>query len=201
VRAQQAGGLLLALFAAFHAWMQWPALSGRDAWLERAQQHAPGMIGIVLLLALFVAHGALGAARARGGHWRNPHARFQAVTGMVLLAFLLVHVPQIWPRSDARTANLLRSYERLWELIGQPFWLVVYVVGCAALACHAAHGFFGVFELRAPRALRAALRYTAGAAAFVMFVVYLQLLGRFAVGEPMLPMAAQPHDVAVLESN
>jgi hypothetical protein len=29
----------------------------------------------------------------------------------------------------------------------------------------------------------------------------LQLVGRFAVGEPMLPMAAQQHDVAVLESN
>ena len=201
VRAQQAGGLLLALFAAFHAWMQWPALSGRDAWLERAQHHAPGLVGIVLVLGLFVAHGVLGAARARGGRLRDPHARFQAVTGVVLLAFLIVHVLQIWPRADGRTANLLRSYERLWELLGQPAWLVAYVVGCAALACHAAHGFFGVFELRASERLRAALRYAAGAAAFVMFVVYLQLVGQFAVGEPMLPMAAQSHDVAALESH
>ena len=96
---------------------------------------------------------------------------------------------------------MLRSYERLWELLGQPLWLVVYVVGCAALACHAAHGLFGVLELRASQPWRVALRYGAGVAAFVLFVVYLQLVGRFAVGEPMLPMAAAQRDVAVLETN
>jgi succinate dehydrogenase hydrophobic anchor subunit len=113
---------------------------------------------------------------------------------------LVVHVAQVWPRSESATGNLLRSYERLWELLGQPLWLVVYVVGCAALACHAAHGFFGVFELRAPQTLRVALRYAAGASAFVLFVLYLQLVGRFAVGEAMLPMAAE-HNVAVLETD
>jgi succinate dehydrogenase hydrophobic anchor subunit len=200
VRAQQAGGLLLAVFAVFHAWMQWPALFGRDAWLARAQHYAPGMVGTAIVLALFAGHGLLGAARARAGRLREPHARFQAVTGAVLLAFVIAHVLQVWPRSEGETANLLRSYERLWEALGQPLWLVVYVVGCAALACHAAHGLFGVLELRASQTLRVALRYAAGAAAFVMFVLYLQLVGRFAVGEPMLPMAAQ-HGVATLESN
>jgi succinate dehydrogenase hydrophobic anchor subunit len=199
VRAQQAGGVLLALFAGFHAWAQWPALFGRDAWLARAQTYAPGPLVIVIVLALFAGHGVLGMARARGGRLSHePRARFQAVTGVLLLAFLIVHVAQVWPRADGATAGLLRSYERLWALLGQPSWLVVYVVGCAALACHAAHGLLGVLELRAPQTLRVALRYAAGVSAFVLFVVYLQLVGRFAVGEAMLPMAAE-HHVAALD--
>jgi hypothetical protein len=40
-------------------------------------------------------------------------------------------------------------------------------------------------------------RYAAGFSGFVLFVLYLQLVGRFAAGEPMLPSArpvpAQAH--------
>jgi len=176
----------LALYAIFHLWTHWPALVGRDAWLARAQAYAPGPWLGGVALALFATHAALGVARARRDHHEAAGStrRFQAGTGLMIAAFTIYHLTHVWP-----AAELDRSYERLWQWLGQPLTLGVYVLGCAALAGHLAHGLYLRLAPRVPGAVQPPLRYVAGLAGFVLFVLYLQLVGRFAAGEPMLPSA------------
>lgn len=190
VSLQRALGIVLALFAGFHLWVQWPALASRDAWLDRVRAHGIGMSFGLVLVVLFALHGVLGlvrVVRARAaGEWSS-RTRFQALTGGLLLLFLIHHLSHVWPLPDASDATWLGSYERLWSMVGRPINLISYVLGCGALACHVAHGLASMLQPRVPAALRTLLHYAAGISAFALFVLYMQLVGRFALGEPMLP--------------
>jgi succinate dehydrogenase/fumarate reductase cytochrome b subunit len=180
----------LALYALFHLWTHWPALFGREAWLARAERYALGPGWGALVLVVFAAHAILGALRVRRGADTAVSAggrRFQLITGVLITGFVALHLSQVWPSGDGVSAARDRSYERLWELLGQPLILGIYVLGCGALAGHLAHGLYSWLDPRLPAPLRAPFRYAAGASGFVLFVLYLQLIGRFASGEPMLP--------------
>lgn len=185
----------LALYACFHLWTHWPALAGREAWLARAAHYAPGPGLAAGVLALFAIHAALGLVRAR----REPASgarSFQLATGLSIAAFIAFHLTQVWPASQGSAVTPERSYERLWEQLGQPLVLGVYVLGCAALAAHLAHGLYLQLAPHVPQRREAPLRYAAGLSGFVLFVLYLQLIGRFAAGEPMLPSARPVTDPA-----
>ena len=188
---QRAIGLVLVVFAVFHAWVQWPALTHREAWLQRVRDYGLGMRVGLLVVALLGLHGLLGYLRVRRVRADGGGARvsFQAATGLALALFLIVHLRHVWPGLDATHAGLMRSYEMLWSRLGQLPEMILYVLGCGVLASHVAHGIAGVVGPRLPAALRTLFNYAAGATAFVLFVLYMQLLGRFALGEPMLPMA------------
>lgn len=193
LQLQRALGLgPLALYALFHLWTHWPALFGREAWLARAEHYALGPGWGALVLALFIVHAALGALRVRRSVRAGlPSAgrSFQVSTGVLIAGFIALHLAQVWPAADAEASAADRSYERLWELLGQPLMLGVYVLGCAALAGHLAHGLYMWLAPRVPQTWRVPFRYAAGLSGFVLFVLYLQLVGRFAAGEPMLPSA------------
>jgi succinate dehydrogenase hydrophobic anchor subunit len=134
-------------------------------------------------------------AAASGGR-----ARFQALTGAVLLVFLVYHLCHVWPAaSGAAHATLADGYERLWQLLGRPLSLLLYVLGSGALAFHLAHGWTRSLEDHVSAArVRMALRYVAGAAGLVLFVLYMQLVGRFALGEAAVPLEkAEQTDVPV----
>lgn len=193
LQLQRALGLgPLALYALFHLWTHWPALLGREAWVERAQQYALGPAWGALALGLFALHALLGGLRMRRGLAAGASAGgqlFQVSTGVLIAAFLVLHVSHVWPTGHGDSAASDRSYERLWQLLGHPLMLGAYVLGCAALAGHLAHGIYLWLVSRMPAPLRVPLRYAAGVSGFVLFVLYLQLVGRFAAGEPMLPSA------------
>jgi succinate dehydrogenase / fumarate reductase cytochrome b subunit len=196
IRLQRAIGLVpLSLFAVFHLWLNWPALTNRDAWYSSVRAHAlgPGLRNGVL--ALFALHVVLGALRA----WRRQASnsvvtlgrpRFQALSGALLLVFLIYHLSHVWPAaSSAAHATLTDSYQQLWQLLGRPVPLTLYVLGCAALAFHLAHGWSSSIEAEVSAvALRGAARYLTGAVGLVLFVLYMQLVGRFALGEAVVPM-------------
>jgi len=187
---QRALGLVpLALYAGFHLWTHWPALLGREAWLARAEHYALGHAWGGLVLGLFALHGGLGILRARRVGVSGGGQIFQVGTGALLAGFVVFHLIQVWPAADNNSARFDRSYERLWQSLGQPLVLGVYVLGCGALAGHLAHGSYLWLASRLPRAAQAPFRYVAGLSGFVLFVLYLQLIGRFAAGEPMLPSA------------
>lgn len=178
-------GLLVAVSAVLHLWVHWPALLGRDAWLERAAaQHTARAFGMIALALLAVHVGMVLLMRRRAGARLD---RFQLATGGVFALFLGYHLSQVWPRPDGSAATLLRSYQRLWDQLGQPFALGVYVLGCAAFAAWFAHAVWRVLEPHLPSPLRAALPYAVGLAGFALFASYLQLIARFASGEPLLP--------------
>jgi succinate dehydrogenase/fumarate reductase cytochrome b subunit len=202
IRLQQAIGLLpLTLFAGFHVWLNWPALSGRSAWLERVRGHALSTALVACVLGSFALHAVLGLARALRGQRmpKDARASFQGFTGGLLLFFLAYHLTHVWTPSAGAHAALSDSYERLWQLLGRPIPLVVYVLGSAALSFHLAHGWSRMLEASLPRALRSVSQYTAGIAGLAMFVLYLQLLGWFALGEAVFPFAAPAHQPEVVQ--
>jgi len=215
VRLQRALGLWpLWVFAAFHMWVHWPALLGRDAWLARAQVYSPGALAgwtVVALIALYVALGVVRAARA----WRLPAsvetgqssdtrdtsdtsgraaARdvFQGITGACIALFVAYHISQVWPKPAGVHATLETTYQRLWEQLGRTGPLVLYVLGCGALALHLAVGAWRALEQRmalvsrVPKAWRMALGILVGVLGLWVFVSYLQLVARFATGVPLL---------------
>lgn len=179
----------LLVYSVYHLWSQWPALHGRDAWLARAQRSGIGTLLAVLLLAAFAAHAVLGLAR----YLREPRPvergrrSFQLATGVTIAGFTIYHLTHVWPRPDGGSATLERSHERLWELLGQPWVLTIYVFACAALAGHAAHALATWLEPYFPGRAQWKLRLFAGVSGFLLFSLYLQLLGQYAAGEPMLP--------------
>ncbi|HEX4353148.1 MAG TPA: hypothetical protein VHZ95_09545 [Polyangiales bacterium] len=196
IRLQQLIGLLpLTLFAGFHLWMNWPALAGRDVWLERVHAHAIARPISAALLALFALHALLGLVRVlrRQRGPRDGRAGFQAFTGGALAFFLAYHLTHVWPKSGAAHSVYFDSYERLWQLLGRPIPLTVYMLGCAALAFHLAHGWNRVIEAYLPRMMRTLLQYAAGLAGLALFFFYLQLVGWFALGEAVIPSLAPAH--------
>lgn len=180
----------LFLYAVYHLWAQWPALHGREAWLTRAQRSGLGTWFGLVVLAIMLAHGVLGVLRLRQEARPNvPRGRrsFQLATGATIAGFTVYHLTHVWPRPDGSVATLERSHERLWELLGQPWVLTIYVLACGALAGHAAHALATWLEPYFPGRAGWTLRFVAGLSGFLLFTLYLQLIGHYAAGEPMLP--------------
>ena len=194
IRLQRAIGLVpLSLFAIFHLWLNWPALTSREAWLAQLREHAPATGWRWCVLALLGVHVVLGLARRHQAALvgvRGGRGRFQALTGALLLIFVTYHLRHVWPAaSDAAHASPSDGYQQLWLLLGRPLPLTLYVLGCGALAFHLAHGWASSIEAAASAAaFRVAARYLAGAAGLVLFVLYIQLVGRFALGEAVVPI-------------
>jgi hypothetical protein len=181
----------LAMFAAHHAWLHWPALLGRAPWLARVQAHGLGPLfgGCVLLLVC----GQALASFLRGLRRLPPRDpvtlaqdRFRLGAGVLLGIFIVYHLTQVWPSPDGLSATLERSHQRLWEVLGRPTVVCVYVIAASVLAGFLAHGVARVLEPHVPNALRSPLRLLLGLGGFALFVSYLQLIARFAVGASLL---------------
>jgi succinate dehydrogenase/fumarate reductase cytochrome b subunit len=182
-------GPLLA-YSIYHLWAQWPALYGREAWLERAQRHGLGRGLGMLVIGSFLLHAGLGLYRSLSApdtRLERGRRLFHLATGVTIAGFTIYHLTQVWPRPDGSVATLERSHERLWELLGQPSVLAIYVLGCGALAGHAAHALAMWLEPHLPQRAQLTLRIVAGLSGFVLFTLYMQLIGQYAAGEPMLP--------------
>jgi hypothetical protein len=77
----------------------------------------------------------------------------------------------------------------MWQVLGRPFDLAIYLVGISATCFHFAHGLsraavtFGL--ARSTRAVMFA-RLSAGVIGFALWALLLQLLGHFALGAPLV---------------
>jgi succinate dehydrogenase/fumarate reductase cytochrome b subunit len=190
------GVLPLTAYACFHLWRHWPALESRDAWVQRAQRWQLGAWFGVLVLLLLVAHAVLGWRKQRGESGqptqptRHALAGFQRFTGTLLLGFTVYHVLQVWPPSSGAHASLHDAYDELWVTLGTPAVLIAYVLGVSALAFHLGTGW-SRFAARAwPAVSPRVFRYAAGLLGMLFWLGYLQLVGRFAVGEALVPFGA-----------
>lgn len=77
------------------------------------------------------------------------YSRSMAILGILILLFLIVHIPMFWAKN--RAAQTFGSGEMdLYEMMKSEFqnlWVVVvYVLGCISLAWHLVHGFFSAFQ-------------------------------------------------------
>ncbi|MGD8858701.1 MAG: hypothetical protein PVI30_01725 [Myxococcales bacterium] len=185
----------LAAFVVFHLWDLWPVLEGRDAWL--ATRRDGGRLAVAaLVIAPLVVHAALGLLRLRtrgsrpqvGG--RAGLARVQLGTGLVVLAFLLFHLAQVWGgvRGPHRAPGAA-AYATLWSELGRPGPLLAYLMGVTALSFHLGHGLSrlpGTWGGGANPGGRLVARLVGGVCGFALWLAWLQLLAHFAVGGSLL---------------
>ncbi len=84
-----------------------------------------------------------------GGATSPWYRRSMAILGTLILLFLIVHIPMFWAKN--RAAQTFGSGELdLFIMMRDEFqnlWIViVYVLGCFALAWHLVHGFYSAFQ-------------------------------------------------------
>ena len=85
----------------FHIYETWPALSDREAWVERAVTGPSRDVVLVWVLVPLALHALLGLVRLR----RTPDSPLngasglravQAATGLLALGFVVHHMTQVW---------------------------------------------------------------------------------------------------------
>ena len=187
----------LGAFLVFHLHRLWPAVYGREAFIERAPHGVSRAWTIPLVILPLAAHAALGLRRTlrdRGApadaRLGPPALRFvQAGAGALALAFVLSHVVQVWGVERGPHASEHAVYWRLWSSAGQMSTLCVYLIGISAVCFHFAHGLARAavsFELVASARAAYRVRWVAGAVGFALWLLFLQVLAHFALGAPLL---------------
>jgi len=117
-------------------------------------------IGLFAFLILHIVQGLLlwSKNRARrtnryavsAGSKTSPwYSRSMALLGTLVLLFLILHLSKFWgPNRYAQTfgSGELNLYERMQSEFSIAWIVVVYVLGCIALAWHLVHGFYSAFQ-------------------------------------------------------
>jgi succinate dehydrogenase / fumarate reductase, cytochrome b subunit len=189
-----AGLIPLILFIPFHLWGNWPALGGRMAWLDRERA-----IGTVLLTVIGLSFGISTLVHLllwpRGADPRPPELvgssalrQLQRATGIGVLLFLAYHLWHL--RSALIGSELLASgaYDILWDSLGEPLTLSLYVFGIAALCFHLAHGLCRAavtWKVLSRPSSVIAFRYAAAIAGSILWILTLQLISHFAIGQSL----------------
>lgn len=188
-------GLLLGVFVVFHAVQNYPAVTHADAWTERALETSLGFTFGLIVLGAVIPHAILGFAsflRYRAAVARSLVApdwgvRYQLVTGLVVMAFIAFHVMQLWPSGGGMHASVRDPYARLWNELGRPLPLAIYVVGVTAVAFHLGHGFARVLGRGRSIIPGIVARIAGGLLGFILLLLFVQIVARFALGEALIP--------------
>lgn len=190
------GVVPLSAFVLLHAYGQWPALDGREAWTDDAVHRALSGWLLALVLLAFVAHAVLGVLRLRReprpqGDLRGPPGlrALQAATGIVAFGFVLYHVLSLGVLDGGPHAGVRAPYARLWNDLGRPRELAIYLIGTAAVCLHLGHGLSrAAVGWRLARSERALLlwRVGAGALGLALFCLFVQVLSHFAIGTALV---------------
>lgn len=207
------GLLALGAFLVQHLLYLWPALDGPGAWVA-AHPTLQSRIGVaVTVLVLMLAHAVLGVRRMRAradgaARVELGLARLQLVTGIVALLFVAYHVLKMWAHVDVDMgphAAPYDDYATLWRELGHPLELAIHLVGVTATCFHLGHGLsrapetWGSVRSGEPARRRLIARLAGGLVGALLWLGYLQVLGHFALGEPLLRMGppAQTLEVGV----
>ncbi|MBW2462060.1 MAG: hypothetical protein JRH11_10475 [Deltaproteobacteria bacterium] len=187
----------LSAYLLLHVYETSSAASGRAAFIDGLHGRVLALEALLVLLPLVV-HALLGLslwARPSSPPSSNPAAApspyqsdafrtIQRVTGVVVLAFLTLHLAHTFALGAAGLGQGA-VYDGLRADLGTPLYLGTYVIGIAAMSLHLGNGLpiaarrFGL-AASGPGFLRA--RVIAGAVALIVFVVAINSLGHFAVG-------------------
>jgi succinate dehydrogenase / fumarate reductase cytochrome b subunit len=186
----------LGSYLVFHIYQTWPALADRELWVERAMSGPSRDLVLVWVLLPLALHALLGLVRLR----RAPDSPLngpkglravQAATGVLALLFVVHHLMQVWSVAPGPHSSPRDVYALLMRELGRPLQASIYVIGVTALCFHLGLGLsrasvsFGL--ARSARAVRRA-RFAGGTAGFVLWVLLLQLLGHFAIGQRLIPL-------------
>lgn len=117
-------------------------------------------IGLFAFLLLHIIQGLVLWARNRArrpvryavsaGNKTSPwYSRSMALLGTLILLFLILHLSKFWgPNRYAQTfgSGELNLYERMRDEFSIGWVVIVYILGCIALAWHLVHGFYSAFQ-------------------------------------------------------
>ena len=164
-------GAALVLFVTFHCLLNaiaicWPTTYNSVCMFLGANWYA--LLASVVLAALIVIHIVYACAltmknrKARGSQGysisKRPatvewSSKNMLVLGIVILAFLVVHLIQFWAKMQLQE---IRGSEEMLppaagtlfiqEAFGQPWTAIVYIIGFIALWFHLQHGFWSMFQ-------------------------------------------------------
>lgn len=190
------GVVPLSAFVLLHAYGQWPALDGREAWTDDAVHTALSGWLLALVLLAFAAHAVLGVLRLRrepspASDLRGPPGLrvLQAATGIAALGFVLYHVVSLGVLDGGPHMGMRAPYARLWNDLGRPRELAIYLIGVAAVCLHLGHGLSrAAVSWRLARSERALFWWRMGSGAFGMalFCLFVQVLSHFAIGTALV---------------
>jgi succinate dehydrogenase/fumarate reductase cytochrome b subunit len=193
------GAVPLFGYLCFHVWETAASSSGREAFLARMTGVWGGelVIGIeVAVVAAFGLHALLGvvlgvdALRSgeRGLYSERATRILQAVTGVLAVAFLVIHLRHTWMLKLAGSVGPA-LYDALRDDLGLPFYFAVYVVGLTATLLHLAQGLGSFAErtrlVQGEPAVRGA-RLVAALVAAALWIVTVNTLSHFVVGRAIL---------------
>ena len=152
-------GLLLGCFLLVHAAGNTTIFLGREMFLSYAEHlHSLGFLvhlaelalltvfflHVVTALMLFVGNRGARPSRyavQRSAGGRSWGSKSMPWTGLVILAFILVHLANFHFRDPDRSiADLVAA------VLGRPSYTLLYVVGLTALGLHISHGFWSLFQ-------------------------------------------------------
>jgi len=130
---------------AWQLWLADAARMGRMAFAERLALLPGGLTlaldGLVLLgLAVHVVAGTKlvlddVTPRSAGSHKTAGSRAWQRLTGVLALAFVVFHAVSLWA-----TSGPVSLYATLDETLGQPRYLLIWIVGLTAIFAHVAEG-------------------------------------------------------------
>jgi len=198
------GVLVLGGYSCLHLLQGWSVFVSREAWVDRVSLY-PLANGVTLLVLIGLVGHVLSAIALSRASTDDPVAaiepegalglrRLQQLTGIVLLAFLIVHVAHLWPLTGNDPVRARDGYVALSLWLETPFGLAVYVVATTALAFHLAHGLsrvavsFGL--VRAVGTLHLT-RQMVGVLGVVAWLSLLHWVGHFANGVGVWPITGQ----------
>jgi succinate dehydrogenase hydrophobic anchor subunit len=183
---------LLGGFLLYHLAGLWPALDSREAWVLARLDRSENRTLVGWVLVVLVVHGVLGAMRMA----RTPAAqlskderglrRIQAASGVLVAAFVVYHVGQLWGLDSEPHGSSRALYGELWSSLGRPLQLGVYLLGISLACFHFGHGLSrAVLTWISPSSssARLLLRVGTGAVAFALWALWLQVLAHFAIGQ------------------
>jgi len=79
----------------------------------------------------------------------NWYSRSMGLLGTLILLFLILHLVHFWGPNrynQITTGHELSLYELMDETFSQLWVVIVYALGCIALAYHLVHGFWSAFQ-------------------------------------------------------
>ena len=181
-------------YLAYHVYGTWPVLHSRELWVMEHRTRPSMALVITLVLVPLLLHAVLGLfrlLRTADAPLNGPRGLrvLQAVTGLLALGFVALHVSAMWAASEGPHADARAAYQALFHAAGRPQVWVPYLIGITALCFHVGHGIArAAVSLRLARTPKSVFGFrTFGfALGAVLWALLLQLLAQFAIGQPLL---------------
>ncbi len=152
------GVLPIGVFLVVHLWTNLHAIRGRGAFRHAVEdiQSIPGLgviefVAILAPLAFHAIYGLVIAAQSRFNVHRYSYTRnwmfvLQRVTGLIAVAFLVVHLGQFRAAKFFGTLRWEAFYDALALLLGSPGMFVLYLLGVTASVFHFANGLWSASQ-------------------------------------------------------